>query len=84
MREALIYNTLWDIINEAQVVPPVVANETPEQLQAHQTAVTAWRTMNAQAGDVIHSMCEEISADNIEDLPINSYRTMDKVENRLH
>ena len=76
MREALKYNALWDMVNEAQVVPPVVANATPEQLQAHQTAVTAWKTMNAQAGGLIHSMCEEIPADKIEDLPTATERWM--------
>ena len=76
MREALKYNTLWDIINEAQIVPPVVANVTPKQLQAHQTAVTAWKTMNAQAGGLIHSMCEENPADKIEDLLTATERWM--------
>ena len=64
------------MVNEAQVVSPVVANATPEQLQAHQTAVTAWETMNAQAGDLIHSMCEEIPADKIEDLSTATERWM--------
>ena len=76
MREALKYNALWDIVNEAQVVPPLVANATPEQLQTHQTAVATWKTMNAEAGGLIHSMCEEKPADKIEDLSTATERWM--------
>ena len=61
MRKALKYNALWDMVNEAQT---------------HQTAVTAWKTMNAQAGGLIHSMCEEKPAEKIEDLPTATERWM--------
>ena len=69
MREALKYNALWDMVNEAQVIPPLAANATSAQAQAHETQLTVWKAMNAQAGGLIHSMCEEKPADKIEDLP---------------
>ena len=75
-REALKYNALWDMVNEAQVLSSLVVNATPEQLQVHETQVIAWKVMNAQVEGLIHSMCEEKSADKIEDLSIATERWM--------
>ena len=56
------------MINKAQLLPLIVANATPEQTQSHHIAIAAWKTMNAEAEDLIHSICKKKSADKIEDL----------------